>query len=139
MSKTSPRTFVKPQPAKTSDRAAVYAHTKRGRGYRIVRVSGFMSYPEAHEVYSRLEAYNARGPLSVLHTAGKMKGERLTPKGFISTAGMADDAALSAGGGPVLWLGVRYEDSPDVQGAPRVTAVPRTREARAARAKVRAL
>ena len=134
MSKTSPRTFVKPQPAKTSDRAAVFALTKRGRGYRKVRVSGYMSYPEASEVYTRMEAYNVANvpPFEPFKVT-------TTPKGFRSTEGLHKHAALGAGGGPIVYLAVRSEADPHWNHAPRVTAVPRTREARAARAKVRAL
>lgn len=100
---------------------AVFAYTKRGRGYRKVRVSEFMSQSEALDRYYRLDSYNPN-------------------QNRVSHADRTGEGApLGAGGGPVLWLAVRPAADPNWNTAPRVTATLRTRAARNARAKVRAL
>lgn len=95
---------------------ALFAYTKRGRGYRKVRVSGWMTYTAALERFSRAEAYHQRSIVQ----------DPLT-------------APLGAGGGPVLHLAVRSKQDPNWNRAARSTLVQRATAARKHRAAVRAI
>ena len=123
----------KPKPTPKGDLHAVFAVTKRGRGYRKVRLSSWGTLSEIESVYNRLEAFN---PVNkVLHTASGA----IRSTGHTSTAGMHDDAPLGAGGGPVLFLAIRSQADTGWNKAPRCTAVRRDGMAAKARHGVRAL
>lgn len=95
---------------------AVFAYTKSGGGFRRVRVSNFMPYGDAVEVFGRLEAFLRNQPSK-----------------------SAADSPLGAGGGPVVYLAVRSKDDPNWNTSPRATAVRRDKAARRARSGARAI
>lgn len=111
----------KPRPAAKPNQHAVFALTKRGGGYRKVRLSAWGTLSEIESVYDRLEAFNPRN--AVLHAPPQS----------------ALDAPLGAGGGPILWLAIRSQADPQWNTAKRCTAVRRDKSARKARTGVRAL
>lgn len=117
---TKPKPVVRAIDTK-GERHAVFAFTKRGGGFRRVRVSEWLpSYGDAVARYGKLESYNV--------DARRVSHDRT-----------GTDAPLGAGGGPIIYLAVRSERDPGWSSAPRYTAVPRTKAARKARAQVRAL